>query len=73
MISGIALAGPDRARSEIGMQVLAAGLIWVHVGSRGQLMTFGADAGKIEKDLRAQLPLKAERPALRVGDAEVLL
>src|SRR5205085_4731463 len=77
VIRGIALAGSNRAPSEIGMQAQPAGLERIEVGARGQLVAFRPYVRDIEqgiaKNRPPQLPLETERPALGVRVAKVLL
>ena len=59
------------ARPEIRMQAQAAWLKRIQVGSRGQMMAFGADIRNIQQHLPAQLPLQSKRPSLGIWEAEI--
>src|SRR5262249_2648285 len=73
VVARIALPCADRSRSKVGMQARPVWLLRVEVSAGGQLVTPSADIGDIEKRLSRQLPLEAERPALRVGPGKILL
>src|SRR5258708_5770836 len=73
VISRIPLARVNETLPEIWMKTLSVQQARIAGGPRGQLVTLRADIRNIEEYLVRQLALEAERPALGVGTAKILI